>query len=431
MTDDGHNRTPRALDCVNVATEWPKWKQNFTVWMIANDKYTKSEKDQIATFIWLLGEQGMTIYNSLYPNNGSQISMLGIDVPAPTSENPAATRQRTLAEVLDKFDTYCVPQKNVAMESYKFNMIFQKEHQSFNKFETALRKQIQYCDYKCSSPNCQQKFDDRMLRDRIIVGVHDKKLQLKLLDGRNEALADVIDKCKIFEAANKHKHILDEKSPIVASIASECHTNIAFDRKAGVDVLSQSKRICFNCGHSWDKEHLLICKAKEAVCRKCSKKGHFAVMCRHIVKKQQPILRKDDKSMNSKQSVGTLSWSGIAGLGTCVKLGIIKQIDVNQIVLPASTESFVEQYKDVFTRFARFIPNWSKMSAKLRYLTRHDVDFQWTNEHELEFCNLLAVVSSEPVLAILVWGQIMFDIRGKPFKKLGKHKASAVARDFL
>ncbi|XP_017485039.1 PREDICTED: uncharacterized protein LOC108373626 [Rhagoletis zephyria] len=181
----------------NIATEWPKWKQQFTVWMIANGKMGRPDNEKIAIFIWLLGEQGIAIYNTLYPNDGAEKSMLGIDMSAPTEETPDAVQQRTLNEVMKSFDEFCVPRKNIAMESYKFNMISQKERQSFTEFETELRKQIQYCEFKS---DCGKRYEDRMLRDRIIVGVHDKKLQLKLLDGRDETLAKVVDTCKVFEA---------------------------------------------------------------------------------------------------------------------------------------------------------------------------------------------------------------------------------------
>ncbi|KAJ6641985.1 hypothetical protein Bhyg_06930, partial [Pseudolycoriella hygida] len=353
---DGQNRTPRALDCANIATEWPKWKQNFLVWMIATGKNKNAEKDKIATFIWLLGEQGTTIYNTLYPNDGSENSMLGVDIPAPTITNPNEKTQRTLQEVLVKFDNHCVPLRNVAMESYKFNMIFQKQYQSFAEFETELRKQMQYCAYKCSSTTCQATFDERMLRDRIIVGVYDKKLQLKLLDGRNESLADVIDKCKVFEIVHQHKNILDDKSSTVASIASDIQANI--------NALDQPKRVCFNCGQLWQKEHVLICKAKYAMCRKCTKKGHFAVMCRQMDKKPHQTQSSNGKINLNKQTVGTLLWSDITvvsnefepilGLYTCVELGIVKRADIGVISLPHSTESFLEQYKDVFTGCGKF-----------------------------------------------------------------------------
>lgn len=302
MSDNGQNRTPRALDCTNIAIEWRKWKQNFMVWMIANGKMDKPEKDQIATFIWLLGEQGMTIYNTLYPNDGSQKSMLGSEIPAPTTGNPNAVRHRTLEEVFKKFDEYCLPKKNVAMESYKFNMISQKEKQSFNEFETELRKQIQFCEFKCA---CGVTYEERMLRDRIIIGIHDKKLQLKLLDSREESLTKVIDTCKVFEAAHANKNILDSKSPVIATVATEEKTHGTID---------QIKRFCFNCGYPWDFQHKNVCKAKEVTCRICSKKGHFDRLCRQKGKRQQTQQKKDDKDNGrNNRTIGSMAWGDMAG----------------------------------------------------------------------------------------------------------------------
>lgn len=263
MTDDGQNLTPRSLDCSNISMEWPKWKQNFTVWMIATGKMDKPEKNKIATFIWLIGEQGTTNYNTLFLNDGSQNSMLG-EIRAGD-----AFIQRSLDEVIKKFDKYCLPQKNVAMESFKFNMISQKEKQSFNEFETELRKQLSFCNFKCE---CGALYEERMLRDGINIGVHDKKRKLKLLDGRDEALAKVLETCKIYESANVNKSILEFKTTVVASIATE-----EIPQPVAVNAIN---RFCFNCGWPWNQQHVNVCKAKNGSCRICSKKGHFDKFCR-------------------------------------------------------------------------------------------------------------------------------------------------------
>lgn len=115
-----------------------------------------------------------------------------------TQSPDITTEARTLANVIKAFDDYCLPRKNIAMEAFKFNMIVQKEKQSFSSFETELRTQLRYCDFECSS--CHMSYANRMLRDRIIVGVQDKKLQLKLLDGKDDPLSKVVDACKVFEA---------------------------------------------------------------------------------------------------------------------------------------------------------------------------------------------------------------------------------------
>ena len=166
---------------------------------------------KIANFIWLIGTGGANIYNSLFPNDGTEKPLLGTTAAGKET-------QRKLDDVLKKFDEHCLPQRNVAMESYKFNMISQKERQTFAEFETELKTQTRYCEFKC---NWEEVYENRMLRDRIIVGVCGKKLQLKLLDGRNEELARFIEMCRTYETTNANKDLLHAKLMINAIEAGE------------------------------------------------------------------------------------------------------------------------------------------------------------------------------------------------------------------
>ena len=113
--------------------------------MIATGKMVKPEKNKISTFIWVIGEHGAVIYNTLFPNDASQTSMLG-----EVGGADGVAIQRSLDEVLKKFEDYCLPQKNLGMESFKFNLISQKEKQTINEFETELRKQLPFCEFKCN-----------------------------------------------------------------------------------------------------------------------------------------------------------------------------------------------------------------------------------------------------------------------------------------
>lgn len=228
MADD-RDRLPKPLDCANIIS-WAEWKQNFLVWMIANKRIDYNEKTKIATFVVVIGYQGRSIYNTLFPNDGSEKSMLGEIVVG----DIAGVIQRTLVDVIKKFDEFCLPKRNVAMESFKFNTIVQKEKQQFIEFETELRKQLPVCEFKFE---CGASYENRMLRDRIIIGVPDKKLQLKLLDGRDETSTKILETCKIYESAHVKKSILDSK-PTTASISME--------ETQQADRVNAINRVCFN-----------------------------------------------------------------------------------------------------------------------------------------------------------------------------------------
>ncbi|XP_055308635.1 uncharacterized protein LOC129572650 [Sitodiplosis mosellana] len=180
----------------------------------------------------------------------------------------------------------------------------QKERQPFSEFLTELRAQIERCEFNCT---CGLSYESRMLRDRIITGVYDKKLQLKLLDGRDETLDRVVDICKTFESANVHKGILASKQSIAAIALSE---NTDTD---SVDAINMGKkRTCFNCGGDWDREHKSKCPAKNFTCQ-CGKKGHFRRMCRSKGKKSEVSSsgRSQSKS-NDKSAVDSLRWNDVS-----------------------------------------------------------------------------------------------------------------------
>lgn len=298
----------RELDCSNLSIDWKNWKRDFLVYMIANDKNELEETKKISTFLWLVGTKGANIYNTLYPNDGSEESLLGTVLTTrhveareevEAHEVIEVASQRTLNEVLKKFDQHCLPQKNVTMESYKFNNLTQKERQTFGEFLTELRTQLERCEFNCV---CGASYEDRMLRDRIITGVFDKKLQLKLLDGRNETLTRIIDLCKTFESAHVNKEILDSKKQIVAAVA------IA-NNEPELTVNAVNKRFCFNCGGEWNPEHKSKCPAKEFTCR-CGKKGHFFRMCRGKNKKSENKLETKSTG-NANGQISTVNWNNM------------------------------------------------------------------------------------------------------------------------
>ena len=40
------------------------------------------------------------------------------------------------------------------------------------------------------------------------------------------------------------------------------------------------KKQCFKCGNQFGQNHLQSCPAKDKICSKCAKRGHFAKVCR-------------------------------------------------------------------------------------------------------------------------------------------------------
>lgn len=253
-----HGPPPMNFD--NAGREWSLWKQRFSIFMLASGRSNESNNVKIATFLHLIGEKGIELYSTLF-NKGFD------GEPLPGGED-----EITMEEVLKRFESFCLPQKNVVMESFKFNSIVQKERQPFSEFETELRLQMRHCNFVCS--NCQMAYSDRMLRDRIVLCVGDKRLQAKLLENSDDTLQQTIDKCKAAELAAANKNLLD--------VPHMKQDMIQYQKKRAPIKKSGYEKQCLRCGGSANGNHEKFCPAlKEgAKCYKCQRLGHFANVCR-------------------------------------------------------------------------------------------------------------------------------------------------------
>ena len=89
-----------------------------------------------------------------------------------------------------------------------------------------------------------------MLFDRIIIGVNDKKLQLKLLDTKKKTIGELLMECKIFEAASTNKSLLVRNTEPAQNISVINNTPKATTAE------NTTIRRCFNCGAVFGSDHL-------------------------------------------------------------------------------------------------------------------------------------------------------------------------------
>ena len=56
----------------NVAENWRKWKQRFQLYMEASGTMNKPEKQRVAIFLHLIGEEALEIYNTFSLSTAEQ-----------------------------------------------------------------------------------------------------------------------------------------------------------------------------------------------------------------------------------------------------------------------------------------------------------------------------------------------------------------------
>ncbi|XP_017476808.1 PREDICTED: uncharacterized protein LOC108366844 isoform X2 [Rhagoletis zephyria] len=283
-----NTRLPEPLDCSNLACDWPIWKRTILMFLLANGKDMDPEPKKIATFLWLAGPKAAELYD-----DGTTNGIVGDQTGS--TERQTSSGTRTLDEVLQSFENFCIPKKNPTMESFKFNNIKQKEKQSFADFETELRKQIQYCEFKCE---CGKSYENSMLIDQIVIGVSDKKLQLRLLDTKKETLPEIVDKCKTFEAVHKNKSLLDKTIVHQTVYSAECDMP---------EVRAITRR-CYNCGSLFIPGHLKDCRARGISCHNCGRQGNFSKFCKQTTSKPESGFKPKNLSVKPKK-LSAVNWA--------------------------------------------------------------------------------------------------------------------------
>ena len=97
---------------------------------------------------------------------------------------------------------YIVPEKNLTYSRFKFLTYRQEEGQSFKSFFTDLKKFVSDCEL--------DHFKELLIRDMIIIGLHDKKLQERLLSEMNLTLDRAVEICQTIELTRSYAKAIQQ-----------------------------------------------------------------------------------------------------------------------------------------------------------------------------------------------------------------------------
>ena len=102
---------------------------------------------------------------------------------------------------MQAFDKYAIGETNETYEQYVFHTRKQGESGAVESFITALRTLVKTCNF-CD--NCVSS----VLRDQVMLGIHNLQTQAELLKIRQLDLQGCLDICKLSENATVQSRIL-------------------------------------------------------------------------------------------------------------------------------------------------------------------------------------------------------------------------------
>ena len=232
---------PLEIHDVQAAERWRRFKVAWVNYSVATGLNTKEENVQVATLLTVIGEDAREVYSTFTWD--AEGDCLKID------------------KVLQKFQAYTQPRKNIPFERYKFNRRTQESGESYDQYRTALRKLAEECEFGTITP-------DEILRDRLVFGIRDAKVRERLLRESKLTLEKTDEICRAAESTSQQLRLVEPPETSVHAVGKPVE-----DDKRPV-------KECYKCGrkHAFFKREL--CPAFGKTCNRCHKPNHFAVKCR-------------------------------------------------------------------------------------------------------------------------------------------------------
>lgn len=215
-------------------SNWNTWRKRFMRYLTISGLARKPEEEKIDVLLYVMGEKS------------EEILLQFPEIPD------------TLEGVLDKFTGYFTPKVNVIFERFLFNTRLQRDHETVNDFIIDLHKIAETCKFGT--------LKEELIRDRIAVGIQNKKVSENLQLKSDLTLNDAILIVKRAEDQEKQTKIM---------LGSQTDSNYEVNKIKKSNI---SSRKCYFCGVDYNNQHQ--CPARDATCFKCGRIGHFSSVCR-------------------------------------------------------------------------------------------------------------------------------------------------------
>ena len=154
----------------NISENWRRFKQKFTLYNVASGMSEKDEKFQTSMLPHVIGDAALELYNTFVFAEGESMK---------------------LEKVLNKYEEYCMPKRNLTYERRRFFTRSQLVHESVDQYATELRSRAQSCEFSM--------LKESLIQDRIICGILDDGLRERLLRQDDRIWDKTLQVCRAAE----------------------------------------------------------------------------------------------------------------------------------------------------------------------------------------------------------------------------------------
>ena len=244
--------------------EWSKWIRRFERFRLASELNKKDEESQVNTLIYSMGDEADDILQSFGMSEDDR---------------------KKYNAVKKKFEGHFIIKRNVIFERARFNMRVQTEGESVDNFITDLYTLAEFCDFS--------DLRDKLIRDRIVVGIRDKALSERLQLEADLTLEKAVNLVRQKEVVRKQQSLITSPvtGPNIDVLKDAKHARQRPDQQKSWRGEKQARatpreqisskpdaRKCERCLGPLHKR--IHCPARNSQCNSCGKTGHWKKACR-------------------------------------------------------------------------------------------------------------------------------------------------------
>ena len=155
----------------NLSECWTTWRREFQFYLTASEFKNRPDEVKTSRLLSAIGPKSREIYYTF--NFANDEESMTFDV------------------VIQKFEDYFTPKKNITYQRYRFFSYNQNDGQSIDSYATELRTRADHCHFG--------DLKDSLIRDKIVIGIRDSKTQERLLRESDLSLDKALQICRASE----------------------------------------------------------------------------------------------------------------------------------------------------------------------------------------------------------------------------------------
>ena len=247
----------------NVAENWKKFKKRFEIYLNATRGADKDNQTKTLLLLHIMGEEAQEVYDTFkFDTEDGQSTAMVFD------------------KVINMFDKYCTPKKNLTLERFHFMKAVQNNGESVDQFVIRLKTLSKSCEFG--------ELEESLVKDRLVVGIIGDSVRERLLGEDNLSLERAIQICKSAELVRTQASELRGESASEINAIRQSRQYRPTHKGSKVNY-SQSKGAieetgrkdenstqCTRCGSVHKAGN---CPANGKICNKCKGRNHFAKCC--------------------------------------------------------------------------------------------------------------------------------------------------------